>query len=389
MKRIIFLRKTPANPIKTQDSVWKDMKDPINVIWKMILVLIAISPIFSVYSILSYLGDYGAKIIGFSLFSNIYNLGAVFFYSFVFYGVYFLLLFIFPFFFGYLYYTYSDELSNSNCTELSFTREGVIIVIGVIIIAIGIMTFLNLNFSPIRIAIIIIILYILWIVLLYLFFKPIKHKYSPIPWLVYTYLSSSFFLMVVSILHKNILRLAFFNAIYFALIFIIGIQFGKSKKIIVKRNNRHDIEYIIIMLIGTFIIGDLTIFKIPFPKIAISYSGIGDQKTTFILKPNTPIYLKKQLLNIETSTNHAKQSNLEHNKVKANQYVEAANKKTTAKKILKPKLQTTPLFLLIQTSKYFYVEKYEKRNKNIPNKKDIIKLPKKYVTNIIPPKLFR
>lgn len=85
-------------PIKTQDSVWKDMKDPIKVIWKMILVLTVISTILSVYSVLSYLGDYNAKIIGFSLFSNITNLAAVLSYSFYFFALFFLLLFILPFF---------------------------------------------------------------------------------------------------------------------------------------------------------------------------------------------------------------------------------------------------------------------------------------------------
>ena len=194
--------------------------------------------------------------------------------------------------------------------------------------------------------------------------------------------------MIISILHKHILVLAFFSAIYTSLIFVIGIAFGESKKNNVKKDYRYDIKYIIVIIItlfGIFIIGNLTVFKIPFSKIAISYSGIGDQKTTFILKYNTPFYLEKQLLNIKTSSNHAKQSNQKNNKVKANQ-CEATNEKAAAEKILKPKLQTIPLFLLIQTSKYFYVEKYKKEkklNKCVPDKKDIIKLPKKYVTNII------
>ena len=147
MKRIIFLRKTPTSPIKTQDSIWKDMKDPINVIWKMILVLIATSPIFSVYLILSYLGDFNAKIIGFSLFSNIANLGAVLSYSFYFFALFFLLVFIFPFFFGYLYDTDVDSF-NTDKFKSVWNEKKIRWVIALEIVAIVIGLYLNSIYVP-------------------------------------------------------------------------------------------------------------------------------------------------------------------------------------------------------------------------------------------------
>lgn len=378
MKRIIFLRKTPTSPIKTQDSIWKDMKDPINVIWKMILVLIATSPIFSVYLILSYLGDFNAKIIGFSLFSNIANLGAVLSYSFYFFALFFLLVFIFPFFFGYLYDTDVDSF-NTDKFKSVWNEKKIRWVIALEIVAIVIGLYLNSIYvpsnKPIFIYIFIICCYIEINALIYLIFTPNKSNnlIFPIICLFFASISSFFFLMIISIIHKHILILASINTVYTFLLFINGIISANAKKNTLKQDNKYKIiHYEIFYIIAVAVIAQISFVRIPFSKIAIRYSGLGNiQNVTFVLRAKTPICLKKQLLN----------TNQKNKKVKSNQCGDT-NEKAAAKKTLKPKLQTTPLFLLIQTSKYFYVEKYKKDKKL--NKKDIIKLPKKYVKNIIP-----
>ena len=297
-------------PIKTQDSFWEHIKDPINVIWEMILVLTVISTIFSVYLVLSYLGDYNAKIIGFSLFSNITNLAAVLSYSFYFFALFFLLVFIFPFFFGYLYDTdvdlFNTDKFKSVWNEKKIRRVRWIIVLEIVAMAIGLYfnsIYVTSN-KPIFIYIFIICCYIEIDALIYLIFTPNKsnNRIFPIICLFLASISSFIFLMIISIIHKHILILASINTVYTFLLFINGIISANAKKNTLKQDNKYKItHYEIFYIIVVAIIAQISFFRIPFPKIAISNSGIGNiQNVTFILKPNTPIYLQNQLLKSPT-----------------------------------------------------------------------------------------
>ena len=376
----IFLYRTPAN--QPQDSIWESLKDPINVIWKIILVLIAISPIFGIYSILSYLGDFNAKIIGFSLFSNIANLGAVLFYSYSIFGLFIFVIFILPFFLGYYYggvliseLIIGCENYRNYFKKIYFDngKKNLLYILLVALLIFGLF-YLSNNHSifpkDIESALYFIIGYLTFILLPPP--KKLSDKLFGFATISLVFMLSFLLLAIISILHKDIILLTIINLFYTIVFFIYGLLLSNAKKANLKKDFRPQYKIIPFVLVASFIIANLIYFRIPFPKIAIGYSGIGNiQNVTFVLRAKTPICLKKQLLN----------TNQKNKKVKANQCGDT-NGKAAAKKTSKPKLKTTPLFLLIQTSKYFYVEKYKKDKKL--NKKDIIKLPKKYVTNIIP-----
>ena len=379
MKRInIFLRKTPDNIMKDQDSIWKTLKDPIYVVSKIILVLIGISPIVSVYLISSYLGDYNAKMIGFSIFSNIASLGFIIIYSFALFGLYLLAIFALPTFFGYLYGQYLpyydiDNLRKSICNTNKVNKEEkvgrrfkLIIKILILIFYIIILAIPYKYYQKYIITVIILVIYLLIDLLLVWIIPPIKEdkkvKWWGILYVFATYISSLLFLLFISISHKNILHknflfLSIYNIIYAIALFIIGVSYANRKKTNVeKQDDVYNIIRIIVVIIGTFVVGNF-IFKFPFPKIAIGYSGLGNKKKViFKLKPNTPPYLENQLISkpIPLQT-----------------------------KGIPP--QTQKLFLLIQTYNNYYVEKCLKKlpKKTVAKKIDIIKLPKKYVTNII------
>ena len=351
----IFLYKTPTN--QPQDSIWESFKDPIYVIWKMILVLIAISPIISTYLISSYLGDYNATMIGFSIFSNIASLGFIIIYGFAFFGLYLLAIFALPVFFGYLYddqflpYYDVDNLRESLYNKVKKAISIIILLFSIIIL------FLSYIYCQ---KYIIFVTYLVTDFLLVWFIPPIKEdkkvRWWGILWLLAANISSLLFLLFIHILHKNIIFLSIYIDILSAMIFILGVSYANVKKTnIKKQDDKYKILYIIVTIIGAFVVGNF-IFKFPFPKIAIGYSGLGDKEVIFKLKPNTPPYLINQLI--------SKPIPLQTKRIP---------------------MQTQKLFLLIQTYNNYYVEKYSKKlpKKTSVKKKDIIKLPKKYVTNII------
>ncbi|MHB1663916.1 MAG: hypothetical protein ACYCT7_01455 [bacterium] len=347
----IFLHIVPENKKEIQDSVWKILKNPVEVISKIILIVIAITPIVSVSLIIPYLDHFHAGVIGFSLFSNIANLGFIIVYSFAFFALYLLVIFALPAFYGYLYAQYLPYYDINNpfksiCNNIKVNEEEeeagqgsktIILILSVIIFI------LSYKYCQKHIILNSIAMYLVINLSFILIIPPIKEdkkfKWRGMLWLLAAYIFSLLFLLFISLSHKHIFLLFIFNIMFAVIVFIFGILFANTKKTKIKQGNKYIGIYTIITIIGMFIIADIGYFHIPFYKIAINFSGLGDKKVIFKLKPNTPDYLKKQLINKSQ--------------------------------------QTKKLFLLIQTSKNYYVEKLPVK------KKDIIKLPKKYVTNII------
>ena len=405
----IFLYKAPDNP--PQDSIWESLKDPIDVIGKIILILIGISPIISVYLISSYLAYFNAKVIGFSIFSNISNLGFMIIYSFGFFGSYFLIIFALPIFFGYLF-GQNPILNNWNKIKDDFKsiyRQSIdnnklrililIIVLYSLIFICIFHIFSSIHFHPI--IIFEIIYFLLFYILIFLTYDLKKQKWGMVSGFYWLFLSCFFsfiFLFLVFLSNESLIKYSFwlslFNAYVTFLFFFLGTSYAIAKKDKTRKDDRTSLKPMLITVIGIFIIADIAWFKIPFSKIVLRFSGIGNQNMIFVLKRDTPGYLKKQLINNKIKPKSSRDA-LSHPNKQLNPVGETKkiNQKTSSEKLCpKPTLQTKKLFLLIQTSNNYYIGKMNKKanqeNKPIGSPplnrlNSIIKLPKKYVRKII------
>ncbi len=336
-----------------KDSTWKSLKDAVDVILKIILIIIAITPLVSIYIVSSYLDSFHASIIGFSIFSNIANLGLIIIYSFSFFASYLLVIFALPAFYGYLYdedlpYYDINNLCKSKCNnfkeKICRVNKALIIFFAVILSFIVYLLYRQLIIYKL------IVIYLAINLLFILIIPPIKEdkkfKWYGIFWLVFANITPFLFLFFIFRMHKHISLLSvILTIIYGFFIFIFGILYANTKKNKTKKNNVFDIIYIIATIIIIFFIFTFFYIRIPFSQIAMSSSGLGNKNVIFKLKPNTPSYLKKLLTN------------------KDNPY------------------QTKKLFLLIQTSKNYYVEKLN----TIKLSKSFTKRRKTNYTMIIPP----
>ena len=362
----IFLYKTPAN--QPQDSIWESLKDPINVIWKMILVLIAISPIFGIYSILSYLGDYKAKIIGFSLFSNISNLWAVLFYSYSIFGLFIFVIFILPFFLGYYYggVLISERIigceNYRNYFKKIYFDNGKKNLLYILLFALLIFGLFYLYKHGIFLKYTELALYISIGYSIFILLQPEKllDKFLGILILSLSSTFSLLLLVIISILpHKDIILLAINNLFYTNLLFIYGLVLSNAKKANLIKDFGSKYKIIAFVLVASFIIADLSFLKFPFPKINIEYSGLGNKEVIFKLRPNTPLYLINQLIS-----------------------------KPIPVQTKRMPVQTQKLFLLIQTYNNYYVEKYLNPNPTIKIFKGFIIQNKDKSYSIIIPKSY-
>ena len=449
MKQIkIFLHKNHSN--LPQDSIWESLKDPIDVIGKIILILIGISPIISVYLISSYLADFNAKVIGFSIFSNISNLGFMIIYSFGFLVSYFLIIFALPMLFGYIF-GQNPKLNNWNKIKDDFKsiyRQNIdnnklrlilicivlytlilidifrifpsinycmIIIVEIIDSLIFYILFLIYDlkeqkwwmfsgffgivlytlilidiyhiFSSIHFYLIIIfeiIYFLLFYIFIFLIYDLKKQKwwmFSGFYWLFLSCFFSFIFLFLVFLSNESLIKYSFwlslFNAYVTFLFFFLGTSYAIAKKDKTRKDDRISLKSMLITVIGIFIIADIAWFKIPFSKIVLRFSGIGNQNIIFVLKHDTPGCLKKQLINNKIKPKSNKNACVYPNK--------QSNPVASKKLCPKPTLQTKKFFLLIQTSNNYYISKINKPIVTPPLNRlnSIIKLPKKYVWKII------
>lgn len=397
----IFLNMKHDNKKDEKDSIWETLKSPAETISKIILIVIAITPIVSVSLILSYLDSFHATVIGFSLFSNIASLGSIIIYSFGFLGSYFFIIFALPIFFGYMFG--QNPISNNwNKIKDDFksihrqsidSNELILILMGIDIYPLILICiyhiFLSIHFNPLFITeIICFVLFYICICLLYDLKEQKWGIFSGFYWLLLSCLFSFIFSFLVFLSNKSLIKyffwLSLFNAFATFLFFLLGTSYAIARKDKTRKEDWSSLKPKLIAAIVILFLSYIFWLKIPFTKIVLRFSGIGNQNIIFVLKHDTPGCLKKQLINNKIKPKSNKNACVYPNK----QSNPVASKKLSPK----PTLQTKKLFLLIQTSNNYYIGKINKKAKQ-ENKQSgvpplnrlnsIIKLPKKYVWKII------